>query len=84
VLERFAELTRHGGYLGASALVQGAAGGDLYLDALSYVFRNQEGLKQSHVHQMIQKSIRGEFGPDGPAGGVLDRPRQAPISGSRL
>jgi hypothetical protein len=66
VLERFADLTRRGGYFGATAVVQGASSGDQYMDALGYVLEHQQGLRQSHVHRMIQASVRGEFGSDGP------------------
>jgi hypothetical protein len=66
VLERYAELTRAGAFLGQGSLVQGSRVGDQYLAALEYVLGHQPGLHQSHVHRMIRASMLGEFGPDGP------------------
>lgn len=66
VLERIAELTRHGGFLGASSLVAGAAETDLYVDAVADVFAHQADLKKSHVHAVITAACRGEFGDVAP------------------
>jgi hypothetical protein len=74
VLERIAELTRLGGFLGASSLVAGAAETDLYLDAVADVFANQAAIKQSHVHAVITAACRGEFGSGRPAAADVDAP----------
>lgn len=66
VFERMAELARASAYLGASALVPGSPPTDEYLRAVGYVFANQELQKRSHVHAVITRSARGEFGQDAP------------------
>jgi hypothetical protein len=66
VFERIAELTREGGYLGASALVPGTPAADLYADAVAYTFANQQETRQSHVHRCVRASLQGGFGSEGP------------------
>lgn len=66
VFERFAELTRAGAYLGASALVPGLAATDSYLRAVASVFAGQQQQKRSHVHDVITRAVRGEFGATAP------------------
>ena len=62
VFERIAELSRESGYLGASALVAGTPACDVYLRAVDAVFAGQTTQKQSHVHEVITRAVRGEFG----------------------
>src|SRR5947208_478244 len=64
VFERIAELTRAGGYLGASALVPPLA--DEYVRAVEAVFAGQQHQKRSHVHKVILAALRGEFGATAP------------------
>jgi hypothetical protein len=66
VLERFAELTREGGYLGAVALVAGTPACDGYVAAIEAVLAGQARQKQSHVHHVITRALRGEFGAVAP------------------
>lgn len=66
VFERMSELTRANAYAGASALVMGDPATDVYLRAVEYVFANQELQKRSHVHEVIVRSTRGDFGQDAP------------------
>ena len=66
VLERFAELARGGGYLGATALVPGTPACDAYVRAVDHVFAGQAEQKQSHVHRVITRALRGEFGAVAP------------------
>ena len=66
VFERIAELTREGAYLGASALVAGTPACDVYLRAVEAVFAGQAEQKQSHVHKVITRAVRGEFGATAP------------------
>ncbi|HUS33108.1 MAG TPA: DUF1152 domain-containing protein [Kofleriaceae bacterium] len=66
VFERFAELTRDGAFLGASSLVPGTPACDLYVKSVEAVFAGQSEQKQSHVHRVITKSLRGEFGATAP------------------
>jgi hypothetical protein len=66
VFERFAELARERAYLGASALVPGTAACDLYVRAVEAVFAGQAAQKQSHVHAVITRAVRGEFGAPAP------------------
>lgn len=66
VFERIAELTRAGAYLGASALVPGTPTCDVYMRAVEAVFAGQAEQKQSHVHKVITRAARGEFGATAP------------------
>ena len=66
VFERIAELTREGGYLGASALAPGTPATADYVAALEHVFAGQAEQKRSHVHKVILASLRGEFGATAP------------------
>ena len=66
VFERIAELSRESGYLGASALVPGTPACDVYLRAVDAVFAGQASQKQSHVHKVITRAVRGEFGAPQP------------------
>lgn len=66
VFERMSELTRANAYYGASALVPGDPATDVYLRAVDFVFANQALQKRSHVHKVITRSTRGDFGQDAP------------------
>jgi hypothetical protein len=66
VFERIAELARANAYLGASAVVAGTPACDLYLRAVDFVFAGQQHQKRSHVHAVITRAIRGEFGAPQP------------------
>jgi hypothetical protein len=66
VFERIAELAREGAYLGASALVPGTPACDVYTRAVEAVFAGQSEQKQSHVHRVITRAARGEFGATAP------------------
>jgi hypothetical protein len=66
VLERIAELSRSSGYLGATALVAGTPACDAYVRAVDAVFAGQSRQKRSHVHHVITRSLRGEFGAVAP------------------
>jgi hypothetical protein len=66
VFERFAELTRDGAFLGASSLVPGTPACDLYTRSVEVVFAGQSEQKQSHVHKVITRSLKGEFGATAP------------------
>jgi hypothetical protein len=66
VLERFAELTRAGAFLGAAALVPGTPPCTRYVDAVETVFAGQSLQKRSHVHHVIVRALRGEFGDVAP------------------
>ena len=63
VFERIAELSRAGAYLGASALVPGTPACEAYTRA---VFAGQAQQKQSHVHKIVTRAVRGEFGSTEP------------------
>ncbi|MGE5184748.1 MAG: DUF1152 domain-containing protein [Acidobacteriota bacterium] len=65
-LERFAELARAGAYLGTAALVAGTPACDAYVRAVEHVFAGQAEQKQSHVHRVITRALRGEFGAVAP------------------
>jgi hypothetical protein len=62
VLERIAELTRAGAFLGVAGLQLETAAGAAYAEALTFTFANQEGQKQSHVHSLVLSALRGGFG----------------------
>lgn len=66
VFERIAELSREGAYLGAAALVAGTPACDVYVRAVEAVFAGQAEQKQSHVHRVIMRAVRGEFGATAP------------------
>jgi len=66
VFARVAELARLGAYRGASALVAGTPACDAYLAAVEAVFAGQQQQKRSHVHDVIMRSARGEFGAVAP------------------
>lgn len=65
VLERMAELTREGGFLGLSALTPGTAEAEAYAAAVTHTFANQPG-KKSHVQAVVLDALRGNFGARGP------------------
>jgi hypothetical protein len=66
VLERIAELTRAGAYLGTGALVSGMPAGASYREALAYVLENQGEQRQSHIHGVIAAAMDGQSGAQGP------------------
>jgi hypothetical protein len=57
VFERMMELTALDAYWGACALLPGTKPGDLYLDALRFVFKHQETQKRSHVHACVRAAM---------------------------
>jgi hypothetical protein len=62
VLERIAELTREGAFLGTAALLGANTSGKVYQDAIQYAFDNQAHQKKSEVHALICRAVTGEFG----------------------
>ena len=66
VFARIAELTRAGAFLGSASIMPGTKAGALYMEAVEYVFANQRGLRNSHVHKVVLAAMRGEYGSDGP------------------
>ncbi|MFZ5788094.1 MAG: DUF1152 domain-containing protein [Acidobacteriota bacterium] len=66
VFARIAELTRLGGFLGASALTSGTRAGELYRGAVEHCFANQEGQRQSHVNRVVLAALSGEYGETAP------------------
>lgn len=66
VFARIAELARAGAFLGSSSILPATKAGALYMEAVEYVFANQLGLRNSHVHKVVLAAMRGEYGPDGP------------------
>lgn len=65
-LARVAEMTARGAFLGASPVLLGTPGGDLYRDAVEGAFAGQEGQRQSHVHRVVLAAMRGEHGEVAP------------------
>src|SRR5262249_12870118 len=61
VFARIAELTRAGGYLGSSSLVLGDAWADLYADAVTFAFQNQEQQRKSHIHNVVTAATAGRI-----------------------
>ncbi|MDX9723471.1 MAG: DUF1152 domain-containing protein [Myxococcota bacterium] len=66
VFSRIAELTRLGGYLGASALVGASSVGRAYRDAVEFVFSHQQRHHLSHVHRVVLAAMAGEYGATAP------------------
>lgn len=66
VLERIADLSSKQHFLGAAALTRGPDSAESYENALAYVFSNQQAVRRSHVHTVVSKAVRGEFGYQGP------------------
>jgi hypothetical protein len=66
IFSRIAELGRAGGGLGCVSLVQDTPPGRDYGDAVRFVFENQAGLRQSHIHRVVSASVRHEYGAEGP------------------
>jgi hypothetical protein len=64
-LGRIAELTSLGANLGSATLLAQMAAGERYLEAVDYVFANQEGQRTSHIHNVVSAAVRGEFGSRG-------------------
>ena len=67
VLERIADLTRRGSFLGVSSVVDGSDAGKLYRDAVEFVFANQTGQRTSHVHSVVLEAAAGRWGHRGSA-----------------
>jgi hypothetical protein len=65
VFERIGELTRLGGFLGASALVGEQRCGALYREAVKFAFANQEGQRQSHINKVVCAAMEGQAGAQG-------------------
>ncbi|MBN2358937.1 MAG: DUF1152 domain-containing protein [Deltaproteobacteria bacterium] len=65
VFERIGELTRLGGFLGASALVGTGRSGALYREAVEFAFANQEGQRRSHINKVVCAAMNGEAGSRG-------------------
>jgi len=66
VFFRISELTRLGGYRGASSLVNQCPKGSAYRDAVEFVFAHQTQHRLSHVHRVILDAMAGEFGASAP------------------
>lgn len=66
VLERIADLSRAGAFLGAGALLPQTAAGTAYAGALQFAFSSQPPEQASHVHSVVLAAMRGEFGSTGP------------------
>lgn len=62
-LERVSQLSQIGGFLGTSSLSLLSEAGRAYESAVEYIFSNQRGLRQSHVHRVVLGAMRGVFGP---------------------
>lgn len=62
VLERIAALTQVGAFLGTASLAGDSRARNRYQDALDCVFGHQLAQKRSHVHGVILRSLKGEFG----------------------
>jgi hypothetical protein len=65
VLERFAELQRTGGFLGAVSLEAESPAGAAYLSAIELIAAGQRGQRGTHIHRTIAAALRGEFGGEG-------------------
>ncbi len=65
VLERFAELTKAGGFLGTTSLAAADRLTDAYRDLLQFVSRGHQEHKRSHIQSVILRALDGEFGADG-------------------
>ena len=66
VFARIAELTRRQAFLGVASLARQTRVGELYCDAVDYVFANQVTQRTSHVHKLVRASAEGQYGADGP------------------
>jgi hypothetical protein len=62
VLERFAELQRTGGYLGAVSLSPSTDAGIAYRSALDFIASGQQDQRGSHIHHVIRGAMDGQFG----------------------
>ncbi len=62
VFERISEITRQGGYLGSSGLIQDSEPGRAYREAVEFVFSHQQRVHRSHVHEVVLRAMAGEFG----------------------
>lgn len=65
VFDRIAELTALGANLGSATLLAQTSAGQRYLEAVEYVFTNQEGQRTSHIHKVVSAAVRGESGSRG-------------------
>jgi hypothetical protein len=61
-LERIAELTRTGAFLGTSSILANTAAGETYLQIFAETAIRQRNVHGSHVHSVLARSVRGEFG----------------------
>jgi hypothetical protein len=66
VFARMGELLAAEAYLGSAALLPQTRAGERYLDAVEYVFANQEGQRTSHVNKVVSEALRGQTGTRGP------------------
>ncbi|MFH0899010.1 MAG: DUF1152 domain-containing protein [Pseudomonadota bacterium] len=66
VFDRIAEIARHDGYLGSAALVAQTRAGQLYRDAIEWIFENQARERRSHIHRVVLAAMLGGSGADGP------------------
>lgn len=61
-LERIAELSQTGAFLGSSSLISSTPGGELYLRIVGETAIRQRRVHGSHIHSVLARSVRGEFG----------------------
>ncbi len=61
-LERVAQLSQIGGFLGTASLSLLTEAGRAYEDAVEHVLSKQAGLRQSHVQRVVLGAMRGVFG----------------------
>ena len=61
-LDRIAELTRVGAFLGTSSLVNQTDIGQKYRSAVEYVFEKQSEVRRSHIHSVIIEAMDGNYG----------------------
>jgi hypothetical protein len=65
VLERVAELTAAGALLGMWPLVEGTPAASAYQQASQYIADRQKHQHGSHIHSVVGRSMRGDFGSQG-------------------
>ena len=61
-LERIAELTKAGAFLGTSSLLANTPAGKLYQEVTAETAIRQRRVHGSHIHSVITRAVGGEFG----------------------
>lgn len=64
VLQRIAELTQAGAFLGSTSLVGTNTAGTVYREAVQFAFDHQTGTPRNLVHDSILRALGGEFGAE--------------------